>query len=155
MDDGYSHQQARLTTGTVAHNDKLPTDFRHLDEGGRLGERMGESEGSRYGRAPRVFTGEEVRDSSAEGMVLQMGNSSVVGSCRRAAHGDGGGRSHRGWVVGASGRQECTGQIHRPKGLPCTSPPRMRGDGTCNDTRRYLSPGAPPAWVCSGGDCYC
>jgi hypothetical protein len=92
MDDGYSHQQARLTTGTVAHNDKLPTDFRHLDEGGRLGERMGESEGSRYGRAPRVFTGEEVRDSSAEGAVLQMGNSSVVGSCRRAAHGDGGGR---------------------------------------------------------------
>jgi hypothetical protein len=108
---------------------------------------MGESEGSRYGRAPRVFTGEEVRDSSAEGTVLQMGNSSVVGSCRRAAHGDGGGRSHRGWVVGASGRQECTGQIHRPKGLPCTSPPRLRGDGTCNDTRRYLSPGAPPAWV--------
>jgi hypothetical protein len=28
---GYIHQQARLTAGTVAYNDKLPTDFRHVD----------------------------------------------------------------------------------------------------------------------------
>jgi hypothetical protein len=30
---GDSHQQAGLTTGTVAYNDQLSTDFRHGDEG--------------------------------------------------------------------------------------------------------------------------
>ena len=30
MTDGYLHQQASLTTGTVAYNDKLSTDFRHV-----------------------------------------------------------------------------------------------------------------------------
>ncbi len=34
---GYLHQQASLTAGTIAHNDKLSTDFRHLD--GRLMEK--------------------------------------------------------------------------------------------------------------------
>jgi hypothetical protein len=29
--DEYLHQQARLTAGTVAYNDKLSTDFRHFD----------------------------------------------------------------------------------------------------------------------------
>jgi hypothetical protein len=31
MADGYLHQQASLTTGTIAYNDKLSTDFRHLE----------------------------------------------------------------------------------------------------------------------------
>jgi hypothetical protein len=35
---GDIHQQASLTTGTIAYNDKLSTDFRHLD-----GLGMGES----------------------------------------------------------------------------------------------------------------
>ena len=42
---GYSHQQARLTTGTIAHNDQLSTDFRHVDEGWEGIEETGESEG--------------------------------------------------------------------------------------------------------------
>jgi hypothetical protein len=33
----YLHQQASLTAGTIAYNDKLSTDFRHLD--GRLMEK--------------------------------------------------------------------------------------------------------------------
>jgi hypothetical protein len=37
-DDGYLHQQARLTAGTIAYNDKLSTDFRHLDRGVMGGE---------------------------------------------------------------------------------------------------------------------
>jgi hypothetical protein len=40
MRDGYLHQQAGLTTGTVAYNDKLSTDFRHGD--GREMERCSE-----------------------------------------------------------------------------------------------------------------
>jgi len=35
MTDGYLHQQAGLTAGTVTYNDKLSTDFRHRD-GGRV-----------------------------------------------------------------------------------------------------------------------
>jgi hypothetical protein len=31
------HQQARLTTGTVAYNDQLSTDFRHSDGRGSGG----------------------------------------------------------------------------------------------------------------------
>jgi hypothetical protein len=45
-EDGDSHQQARLTAGTVAHNDKLSTDFRHDEGGGEGIERMWEREGS-------------------------------------------------------------------------------------------------------------
>ena len=33
--NGYVHQQASLTAGTVAYDDKLSTDFRHRD-GGRV-----------------------------------------------------------------------------------------------------------------------
>jgi hypothetical protein len=33
MGDGYLHQQARLTTGTIAYNDQLSTDLRHVDGG--------------------------------------------------------------------------------------------------------------------------
>lgn len=38
MHDGYLHQQAGLTAGTIAYNDKLSTDFRHRD--GREMEKM-------------------------------------------------------------------------------------------------------------------
>jgi hypothetical protein len=38
MHDEYLHQQAGLTAGTVAYNDKLSTDFRHRD--GREMEKM-------------------------------------------------------------------------------------------------------------------
>jgi hypothetical protein len=31
--DGFLHQQARLTTGTIAYNDELSTDLRHVDGG--------------------------------------------------------------------------------------------------------------------------
>lgn len=31
MADRYLHQQASLTTGTIAYNDELSTDFRHLE----------------------------------------------------------------------------------------------------------------------------
>jgi hypothetical protein len=34
VSDGYVHQQASLTAGTVAYDDKLSTDFRHRDGGG-------------------------------------------------------------------------------------------------------------------------
>lgn len=31
MIDGDLHQQARLTAGTIAYNDQLSTDLRHID----------------------------------------------------------------------------------------------------------------------------
>jgi hypothetical protein len=34
VSNGYVHQQASLTAGTVAYDDKLSTDFRHRDGGG-------------------------------------------------------------------------------------------------------------------------
>jgi hypothetical protein len=58
---GDIHQQASLTTGTIAYNDKLSTDFRHLD-----GLGMGESKrATRSGRGVDgcwVCGGEVVRD---------------------------------------------------------------------------------------------
>lgn len=89
MNDGYLHQQARLTTGTIAHNDKLSTDFRHIDRGGMF-ERMYEKEGSREELGREILVGE---GGSCEGeWLLKMGNLSVVGVVREHTR-------RRGWSV--------------------------------------------------------
>jgi hypothetical protein len=104
IDDGYLHQQARLTTGTIAHNDKLSTDFRHIDRGGMI-ERMYESEGSREELEREILVGE---GGSCEGeWLLKMGNPSVVGVVREHTETGvvGSNRSERGYL-GASGAEK-------------------------------------------------